>query len=243
MEWIYLSPHFDDVAFSCGGLAWEQVESGDKVSNWTICAGEPPPGPISAYAQSLHERWETGKDAVAVRRAEDLVSNQRMGAYSRNFSIPDAIYRRSPLDGSPLYTSDAELFTELRQEESQLLDALRDELNRALPQDCELVCPLALGGHVDHRLVRAAMEGLDRRMWYYADYPYTVDPEQDLSENDQGLLNHLFPVSERGLAMWQQIITSHSSQISTFWSNTVQMRDAIHSYWKPSKGARLWYFP
>jgi LmbE family N-acetylglucosaminyl deacetylase len=242
MKWIYLSPHFDDVAFSCGGLIWEQVESGDKVSIWTICAGEPPPGSISPYAQSLQERWETGRDAVAVRRAEDLLSSQRMGASSQNFSIPDAIYRRSPLDDSPLYTSDSDLFTELRQEESQLVAALRDELNQALPQVCELVCPLALGGHVDHRLVRAAAEKLDRQMWYYADYPYSVNPDEDFHEKDQGMHHKVFPVSERGLTMWQQSVLAHSSQISTFWSSPNQMRDAIRAYWKPIKGVRLWYF-
>jgi LmbE family N-acetylglucosaminyl deacetylase len=242
MEWIYLSPHFDDVAFSCGGLIWEQVEAGITVSIWTICAGEPPPGPISSYAQSLHERWGTGRDAVVVRRAEDLLSSQRMGARSCNFSIPDAIYRRSPLDDEYLYTSDPELFIELRQEEGHLVESLQDELNQALPQDFELVCPLALGGHVDHRLVRSAAERLGKRMWYYADYPYTVNPDEDLGEYDREMLHRLFPVSERGLTVWQQAVAAHSSQISTFWSGTDEMRNAIRAYWKPIKGTRLWYF-
>ncbi|MES0360796.1 MAG: PIG-L family deacetylase, partial [Anaerolineales bacterium] len=96
MEWIYLSPHFDDIALSCGGLVWEQVKAGDKVSIWTICAGKPPPQPLSSYAQSIHKRWETNQEAVSVRRAEDILSSQRMGANPRYFSIPDAIYRRSP---------------------------------------------------------------------------------------------------------------------------------------------------
>ena len=242
MNRIYLSPHFDDVAFSCGGLIWEQVEAGLKVSVWTICAGEPPPGPISSYAHSLHERWGTGQEAVAFRRAEDLLSSQRMGASSRNFSIPDAIYRRSPVDDEYLYTSDAELFIALRQEESHLVESLRDELKQALPHNFELVCPLALGGHVDHRLVRSAAEGLGVRMRYYADYPYTVNPEGDLDEQDLEMLPRLYPVSERGLTVWQQAVAAHYSQISTFWSDMDEMRDAIRAYWKPLKGTRLWYF-
>jgi LmbE family N-acetylglucosaminyl deacetylase len=242
MHWVYLSPHFDDAAFSCGGLIWEQVQSGEQVSIWTICAGEPPPEPLSAYAESLHERWETGRDAVAARRAEDLLSSQRMGASSCSFSIPDAIYRRSPWDNSPLYTSDAELFTALRVNESQLVKTLTGDLEQALPQVCELVCPLALGGHVDHRLVRSAAEELGRRMWYYADYPYTVNPEEDMLENDRGMHYKVFPVSLRGLTIWQQAVAAHSSQMSTFWSSLDQMRDAIRAYWEPIKGVRFWYF-
>jgi hypothetical protein len=39
----------------------------------------------------------------------------------------------------------------------------------------KLVCPLAIGGHVDHRLVRQALEAvttLDQRL-YFEDFPYT----------------------------------------------------------------------
>lgn len=243
MNWIYLSPHFDDVAYSCGGLVWEQTRIGDDASIWTICAGEPPPEPVSRYAESLHERWETGPDAVAVRSTEDCNSNRLMGASSLNFSIPDAIYRRSRLDAAPLYTADAELFSELRGEEDQLVETLRDELELALPQECDLVCPLALGGHVDHRLVRTAAEKLGRRLWYYADYPYTIEPDEDIHKDDRGIQHEVYPVSEAGLKAWQQAVAAHSSQISTFWSSSNEMQEAIRAYWEPIKGIRLWHFP
>ncbi len=242
MEWIYLSPHFDDVAFSCGGLVWEQTKSGLDVSIWTICAGDPPPGPISRYGQGLHERWGTGPNAVAARRNEDLFSSRLMGADSRNFSIPDAIYRRSALDGNPLYTADEELFIDLRREEESLVVGLKSELEQALPVECELVCPLALGGHVDHRLVRSAAEQLNRALWYYADYPYTVNPDKDIPEYDRALRPRPFPVSEAGLKTWQLAVAAHASQISTFWSSPDEMRKAIRAYWELTKGVRLWRF-
>lgn len=240
MEWIYLSPHFDDVAFSCGGLVWEQVESGEKVSVWTICAGDVPAGQISQYANSLHKRWETDRGAVNKRRAENMLANRGMGATSRNFSIPDAIYRSSPVDGFPMYTSDSDLFSEIRLDEIHQIEILRDELDQALPLDCELVSPLALGGHVDHYLVRTAAEQLNRRLWYYADFPYSINPEQDLDESDREMEGLLFPISEVGLRVWQESVAAHESQLSTFWSGTDQMREAIRAYWEPIKGIRLW---
>jgi LmbE family N-acetylglucosaminyl deacetylase len=242
MEWIYLSPHFDDVAFSCGGLVWEQVELGEKVSVWTICAGDVLSGQISQYAKGLHKRWETDRGAVTKRRAENALSNRLMGATWRNFSIPDAIYRRSPVDGSHMYTSDLELFSELRLDEIHQIEVLRNEIDEALPLDCELVSPLALGGHVDHLLVRTAAEKLDRRMWYYADFPYSINPEQDLDKSDHEMECELFPVSEVGLKVWQESVAAHTSQISTFWSDTGQMREAVRAYWDPIKGIRLWKF-
>ncbi len=141
-----------------------------------------------------------------------------------------------------MYTSDPELFSELRLDEFHLVETLTNELIQLLPQVCELVCPLALGGHVDHRLARTAAEKLGKRMWYYADFPYSVNPEQDLGESDRGMDHKLFPVSETGLRVWEESVSAHSSQISTFCSNTDQMRDAIRAYREPVKGIRLWQF-
>lgn len=240
MEWIYLSPHFDDIAYSCGGLVWEQVNTGQRVSIWTICAGFPPPGPLSPFAGSLHERWGTGRKAVQQRREEDRRSSRLMGANTRYFSIPDAIYRPSPIDGRFMYTSDQDLFAELHPHEAQLVHTLRDELASALPPECKLVCPLTLGGHVDHRLVYSAVEGLHPQLWYYADYPYLVNLVQDQEEMYAGLNPTIFPVSEHGLQVWIDAVAAHASQLSTFWPTFEHMRSAIRSYWEPFEGVQLW---
>lgn len=240
MEWIYLSPHFDDIAYSCGGLLWEQVNSGQRVSIWTICAAYPPPGPLSPFASSLHERWATGPEAVRQRREEDRISSRLMGANTRYLSIPDAIYRRSLIDGRFMYTSEQDLFAELHPHEAELVNSLRGELDSALPPDCGLVCPLTLGGHVDHRLVRSAVDGLNRQPWYYADYPYLVDLVQDQVAMYAGLTPGVFPVSAAGLDVWVDAVAAHVSQLSTFWSGFKEMRSAIQSYWGQFEGVRLW---
>jgi LmbE family N-acetylglucosaminyl deacetylase len=242
MQWIYLSPHFDDAAFSCGGLIWEQVQKGDQVSILTVCAGEPPAGPISAYAQSLHKRWETGLDAVAVRREENLRSCQILGTEVISLTIPDVIYRRSSVNGSPICESDAGLFAELRPEEYPLVDNIMNELDKRVPLDSEIVSPLALGGHVDHHLVRTAVEKLGRPTRYYADFPYLIDMGEPQMENDGEMAYDLYPISGDGLAAWQASIELHSSQLSTFWNNVTEMRSAVRRYWEPWQGLKIWHF-
>ena len=240
---IYLSPHFDDAAFSCGGLIWEQVQTGDQVSILTVCAGEPPPAPISNYAQSLHARWETGTNAVEVRKDENRLSCQVLGATPINLAIPDVIYRRSPVDGSPICASDADLTAELQAVEHPIIEALKDELIKNIPLDCEIISPLALGGHVDHRLVRSAVELLGRPVRYYADFPYSVDLDQSQIDLEMGMHHNLYPISNKGLETWQASIAAHCSQISTFWNSTDQMRKAVQAYWEPNRGLNLWYIP
>jgi len=243
-SWIYLSPHFDDVALSCGGLVWEQTQLGEPVSVWTICAGDPPEGPLSLIAESLHERWQTGREAPAHRREEDLVSCKAMGASTRHFTVPDCIYRRSEGGNLPLYASDEAIMGPLHPLEALLVDRVRDELAGWLRQGAEVVCPLAIRGHVDHRLVRLAAEKLDRALWYYADYPYVLDQAEDLNVLDEtGWKTHVFPISASGLAAWQEAVAAYASQISTFWPDLETMRDAISTYCKESGGVRLWRAP
>jgi LmbE family N-acetylglucosaminyl deacetylase len=240
MNWIYLSPHLDDIALSCGGLVWEQTQSGEKVSIWTICAGVPQANPLSDLARSLHSRWEIDDEAVKMRRGEDNRANRRLGAISVHFSILDAIYRYSQLDGKPLYPSEADLSGELSAEDFDLAEALREDIRKSLPRDSELVCPLAIGGHVDHQLVKLAAQGVKERIWYYADYPYVVQQTGSQNIYAQGMSGMVFPVSETGLKVWGEAVAEHKSQISTFWSDISEMKLAIQEYWSVEEGVKLW---
>ena len=78
---VYLSPHLDDVALSCGGRIWQQAQTGDSVLVVTIFAGAPPPDvPLSPFARELHARWGYLSDADVVRREEDQASLTHLGA-------------------------------------------------------------------------------------------------------------------------------------------------------------------
>jgi len=243
MDWIYLSPHPDDVALSCGGLVWEQVQAGNAVSIWTICAEDPPAGPLSPFAASLHTRWDTGSAAMEQRRAEDIASCALLEATHRHFPIPDCIYRRA--EGEFLYASEAALFNPLHPKEASQVERLSEELDRTVTRETNLVCPLALGDHVDHRLTRAAAEHLQRPLWYYADYPYVLRVSGQIEKlQREGWTAIAFKVSDPGLRAWEASIAAHKSQISTFWPDLEAMHAAIRAYHcQNDGGVRLWQSP
>lgn len=239
MEWIYLSPHFDDVALSCGGLLWEQVQAGEGASVWTICAGEVPAGQLSPFAQSLHERWESGLGAAALRRVEDHRSCQILGAEGRDFDIPDCIYRRDPGSGVFLYASEAALFEELNPVEEPLVAQLGEALAGVIPEGAQVVAPLAVGGHVDHRLVREATKKLGETVWYYADYPY-IEYAGQAEWSRLAQLEHVdLAVSNAGLQAWIGSIAAHTTQVGTFWPDLDAMAAAIRAYHNRVGGVRL----
>lgn len=242
MEWIYLSPHLDDVVLSCGGVVWEQIQQGEQVEIWTICAGDPPPGPLSAFAVSLHERWETEQGAPAERRAEDRLACQRLGATPRYFNLPDCIYRRSPENDESLYNSELEIFGEIHPAEAGLVALLAQELAQAIPRGAILVSPLTVGGHADHRLVRAAAERLELPTYYYADYPYVQWLKGIPIELVTGMKPAVFPVSEAGVAAWVESITAYPSQISSFWFSLKDMETDIRGYSLKNAGVEYWQY-
>jgi LmbE family N-acetylglucosaminyl deacetylase len=243
MEWIYLSPHFDDAALSCGGLIWEQAQAGQAVHIWTICGGQPGED-LSGFAQEKHRSWERGPDAVAVRRAEDADSCAILGAGTRYFSIPDCIYRRHPQDGNFLYDSEELLWGGLHKAEEGLLAELSTTLEREIPADARLISPIALGNHVDHQFTRMAVERLERDLWYYADYPYVLNCEEELAEmRRHGWMSVQLSVSEQGMDAWQRAVAAHASQLSTFWADIPQMETALREYRGRMGGTFLWRSP
>jgi len=244
VSWVYLSPHFDDVALSCGGLVWEQVRAGESVSILTICAGKPPPGTLSPFAQSLHARWQADQKAPARRKSEDIKSCHILGAGYRHFTIPDCIYRRHPATHEYMYASEESLNGPLHPGEASLIQHLRRQLRRLLAPGTSLVCPLALGNHVDHQLTRLAAEGLGYELRYYADFPYVLRDGTLLERMEQaGWTWQTFPVSATGLQAWQASIAAHASQISTFWAGKPEMEQAVKDYWLQYGGIRLWMKP
>ncbi len=241
MDWIYISSHLDDVALSCGGLVWEQAQAGETTAIWTICAGDPPEGPLSPFAEELHTRWGTGREAARQRRLEDQASCACLDAVARHFSIPDCIYRRSPSSGEPLYTSNQAIMSPVNPAEADLVRELGAALAQALPAEAMVVCPLAIGGHVDHRLTRLAVEATGRRLWYYVDYPYILEAQAALEPlRAAGWKAKDFAISENGLRAWGQAVAAHASQISTFWPNLPAMQAALEAYYQEMGGIFLW---
>ena len=236
---VYLSPHLDDAALSCGGLIHQQAQAGEPVVVISLCAGFPPAGLLTPFAESLHARWRTmAAEAVTARRAEDHAALQTLGAAPVHLDLPDCIYRLDPQTGQALYASEEALWGPVHAAEAGRVAegaaAVADILHRvAAPR---LYAPLALGHHVDHQLTRQAGERLGRVWAYYEDYPY-ADREANLSPNSivtgqetVGLIAVLAPISEADLAAQCRAVTAYASQISTFWGDANQIEPGLRAY-------------
>jgi LmbE family N-acetylglucosaminyl deacetylase len=177
---IFLSPHFDDVVYSCGGTLGVQVYAGLHPLVITVFGGIPTtPVEISPFAQELHRRMGFRQDVAAVvkaRRQEDANALDYLKADYLWLDYPDAIYRGSPpyyashqqLIGGDVHPGDLWIDRELAEKLVELSDRLPDTVWYG---------PLGVGRHVDHQIVSSAIDRLIQRganVKLYEDFPYVL---------------------------------------------------------------------
>lgn len=236
---IYLSPHLDDAVLSCGGLIASQVAAGDGVTVVTVFAGDPGPGPLTDFAQALHNLWSAGQNPVGGRRTEDHLACGRLGASVVHLPFPDAIYRVDS-GNQALYDSEVAIFGPIHPAESRMVEEIRDYLARICPPEAMVYCPMSLGGHVDHRLTRMAGESLHRHLWYYQDFPYAARggalPQGfDLPPGRE----QVHPISPEQIDAWVTAIAEYRSQVPVFWPDVYSLYEEIRRFHDQGSGIRL----
>ena len=169
---VYLSPHLDDAAFSCGGAIAGARARGERVLVVTVCAGIPgsevvPPAFVEAV---YRQAGLSAADVVRLRLEEDLRAMHLLDVEHQWSEELDAILR-SP----DRYSTLLSLCGPVAQGEP--LVAAAQKLARTVAPGALLHAPLGAGSHVDHVVVSDAALSAGRPVVLYEDLPYAaLDP-------------------------------------------------------------------
>jgi LmbE family N-acetylglucosaminyl deacetylase len=235
---IFLSPHFDDAIFACGGTMGVQVSAGVRPLILTVFGGLPTTSQeISPYALEVHREVGFDRDianAVTTRRQEDALAAASLSADYLWLDYLDAIYRGTPtyynsreeLIGGAVHRGDFEL-------DKQLAQTLV-ELHHRLP-DTVWYAPLGIGRHVDHQIIssvadRLVQAGADVK--FYEDFPYVLEGnelENRLKELGYNMEPALVEVSEM-LPLRQEASALYSSQVNNLFGSKAEMFKSMASY-------------
>ena len=246
MRWIYLSPHLDDAILACGGLIYQQSQAGDTVEIWNLMSGMPSANAaLSDLALSVQADWgtDTAKETLIMRLSEDRLAAQRAGAMPRYFDFLDCIYRHDA-DGEPLYTEDlfaGEFPAPPHPADDALINRITSVLQENSRDDDILVCPLGIGNHPDHLIVRQAVEITGHPLMYYADIPYALEHPEQLAEMTENLSAREYPILEGEMQIWQEAVAAYESQNVVLFGGDEQMKDAIRQYWSATQGIQLYH--
>lgn len=219
---IFLSPHYDDIALSCGGTAALLSVEGRQPEVALIFGSPPDPDvPLTSFAESLHEEWGLdSRQVIAGRRNEEALAAVILGTTDTFLPFHDAIYR------GERYLSNEGIFGAVAPDEATLSVAIIDVLRLEAGErsTTRLYAPLAIGNHVDHQIAFAAGQRLSADgwdVWFYEDLPYALKPgsrEGRFSEADAVLrVAGVIDVT----ATWEQKISAimaYPSQLATVFA-------------------------
>jgi len=220
MRHIYLSPHFDDAALSCGGAIARHGRVGDASIVVTLFGGKPDYARLSTFARSIHARPNAGADPIDARLVEEHEALAILGAQSQTVAYLDCIYRQDASQSRWLYDSEEAIFGPVDPADDSLVNELAGNLMAfaPIPGTCRIYAPLAIGNHVDHQVIHLSARRLHdagHTVCFYEDYPYVVrDPA--------GL--------EKTLTRWSERSQWHSEIIALDDTDLKQKAAAIGAY-------------
>lgn len=262
---IFLSPHFDDIPLSCGGMAARLSRMGARCIGMTVCAAPAPGGTLSPFAQRLHGEWESSSGGTAdksineVRREEERQAMRLLGLEPVWLDVPDGPYRQLS-NGEYPYLEDETLMGKVVPEEREkLVPAIADQIRQVVKDAgargrVRVFAPLAVGGHVDHQLVYTAARTLGPRygVLFYEDFPYAIKQgalETRLHELGEEAEPRLANIGDL-IGVKIAAIARYKSQLPTLFGRSEAMPQVVRAY-AESVGAtgglqlaeRYWHIP
>lgn len=169
---LFVSPHLDDAAFSCGGTLALLAREGWKTILATVFTRSVPNPAGFALACQLDKGFSSEVDYMTLRREEDLAAAKHLGA-------GETVWLDSPEAPHRGYGSAPELFAGVLQgdEAWRNVAGLLEDLLRAHDPDI-LLAPQAIGNHADHLQVVRAVRELNAppelEVAWYRDAPYAT---------------------------------------------------------------------
>lgn len=169
---LFVSPHLDDVAFSCGGTLALLAREGWRTVLATVFTRSVPDPIGFALACQTDKGLPPEVDYMALRREEDRGAAEHLGAGETLWlDLPEAPHRG--------YGSAPELFSGTPKDDEVWRDVtgLLEDLLQTHDPDL-LLAPQALGNHADHLQVVRAVRELetlrDVEIAWYRDAPYAT---------------------------------------------------------------------
>lgn len=177
---LFLSPHLDDVAFSCAGTLAHLLDAGWRARVVTVFTGSVLNPRGFALACQTDKGLGPEVDYMSLRREEDQEFARILNVPIEHWPLLEAPHRG--------YESAPELFAGARADD----EVWRDIAARlqVLEAPDLVFAPQGLGNHVDHlQVIRAVLEtGWSNKMLWYRDTPYAIrQPDAEPS----GLLPHI----------------------------------------------------
>ncbi|WP_375436722.1 PIG-L deacetylase family protein [uncultured Hymenobacter sp.] len=222
---LFVSPHLDDVAFSCGGTLATLVAAGwECVLTTAFTCSVPNPTGFALTCQT-DKGLAPDIDYLALRRAEDTAAAAHLGAQTVHWlNLPEAPHRG--------YESGPALFAGMLPTDpiwQELAELLATEIQAVQP--AVLFAPQGLGNHVDHlHTIRAVQQVVGRLpVLWYRDTPYIIRQPAAVpaAELPPRLQDVAVVVAPTALAAKVAAARAYQTQLGFQFGGSAQVEDAL----------------
>ena len=230
---LFISPHLDDAAFSCGGTLAKLADEGWRTVLCTIFTKSVPNPRGFALRCQLDKNLAATVDYMKLRRVEDVRAAKILGAAETlHLNFPEAPHRG--------YESAVELFAgeksadEIWKAVAEYLEML-DEVH----QPEVVFAPQGLGNHADHRqAIRAARQSFPiEKIRWYRDTPYAIrQPDAAPSDLLPGGLFSVFSEMEMYLPQKIHACAAYASQIDFQFGGLDQLKIKLEKFHRSEAG-------
>jgi len=250
LDALFVSPHLDDAIYSCGGTLAKLIKEKNEVLIATVFSASPlAAGSLSSFAQEIHKRWQQANpdstDLVEIRRTEDAAACEVLNIEYTHLDFLDCIYRNNSQGW--LYDTDEKLFGTVDDSENELKQEIiqKVQLIENLGKQTKVYCPLAIGDHVDHQLVKQALTESDLadQLIFYQDYPYVETFPDSLATQTQNMDPTEEPISYSDVELKIKAMAAYSSQVSTFWNDEQDLANKVKAYQESQNNSERYWIP
>jgi LmbE family N-acetylglucosaminyl deacetylase len=180
---IFVSPHYDDAAFSAGIMIRKLARVTDVVLV-NVFTKSSRPYTVSAKRFMNQCGYKNASALFRDRKKEDEKFCRMLGITAVDLGFEDALFRKKEKPGIagkyfpelihvyPVYRIHI-IKGRIAREDAELMEKLGEEL-AAVSGDSLVFCPMGIGGHVDHKIVREVCRKTFCKLYFWADYPYNV---------------------------------------------------------------------
>ena len=234
---LFISPHLDDVAFSCGGTLINLASTGWQVVLCTIFTASVLRPAGFALSCQTDKGLSPDADYMEIRRAEDLKFASLTRAQAVHLPFPEAPHRG--------YESAPELFAGVKEADEvwrKVSAELTDMVNESRPD--LIFAPQGIGNHADHlQTIKAILASpFAENVNWYQDTPYIIRRPAALPSNllPANLIARTVDISatlERKIAA----CSAYSTQIEFQFGGAAQMSENFFRFHRKRLRNKTYY--
>ncbi len=225
---LFISPHLDDVAFSCGGALIELRRNGWQTILCTVFTNSVLNPAGFALACQTDKGLSPEIDYMSLRRAEDL-------AFARIADANETLHLDFLEAPHRSYNSALELFAGIKTDD-QIWRELAIEFKKVIEQtNPDLIfAPQGIGNHVDHLQTIKALLANDfaAPICWYRDTPYVIRNKNVLPSDllPENLTEKAAAISAEALAKKIEGCAAYASQIDFQFGGAQKLAETLREF-------------